>query len=360
MTLLDRYVTKEYIKLLLLILVSFTAIFLIIDLFERMRLFLSHQATFYQMLSYAVVMIPIIIAQSMPVAVLLASLVTFSNLSRYSEVLAMKANGISLYRTSIPVIIIAVAICIVSFLFNEFITPYANDRAEYIKHVEVEKQEPLGIFKQNQIWYRGTNAIYNFKMFDQATNSLSGISIFYLDQSFSLQQRIDAEKAQWKNNQWVFHNLMITRFQEGPFPSLEWIPEKVIALPETPKDFTAVQKEPANMGFTELKSYIKKLKAEGYDATRYIVDLHGKVSFSLVSMILVLIGISFSLMRTERSGGIMQSIGVGLVVGFSYWIVHAFSMSLGRSGTIPPVLSAWIGNIVLGAVSLAMYLRVKT
>jgi lipopolysaccharide export system permease protein len=360
MTILYRYITREYLKLFTLILFAITGIFLIIDIFERMRLFLSHHATFYHMLSYACVMFPIFIAQSIPVAVLLSALITFSNLSRYGEVLAMKANGISLYKTSIPVIIISVIICVVSFLLNEFVTPYSNDRSEYIKRVEVEKQKTFGTFKQSQIWYRGNNAVYNIKMFDPATKSLVGISIFYLDKTFSLHQRIDAQYAQWKNNQWLFNNLMMTTFQEGQFPSVEWLQEKIIVIPETPDDFTVIQKEPAMMGFTELRNYIRKIKAEGYDPTRYIVDLHGKVAFSLVSIILVIIGISFSLMRSERAGGIMLSIGVGMVVGFSYFIVFAFSMSLGRSGTIPPVLSAWIANIVLGLVSIVMYLRVKT
>jgi lipopolysaccharide export system permease protein len=360
MMILDRYVTKEYIKLFILILASFTALFLIIDLFERMRMFLSNHATFYQMLSYLLFMIPVIISQAIPVAVLLASLITFSNLSKYSEILAMKANGISLYRTSIPVIIMVVIICILSFLFNEFITPYSNEKADYIKLVEIEKQKSLGSFKQNQIWYRGTNGIYNFKMFDSITSTLSGITINYFDKNFSLIMRIDAESAQWKDNQWVFQNLMITRFQTGQFPSLEWIPAKVIDLPEKPSDFMAVQKEASKMGYMELRTYIKKIQAEGYDATRYLVDMHGKVAFTLVSMILVIIGISFSLMKSERSGGIMQSIGVGIVIGFSYWIVHAFAMSLGRSGTIPPILSAWIANLILGSVSITMYLRVKT
>jgi lipopolysaccharide export system permease protein len=56
----------------------------------------------------------------------------------------------------------------------------------------------------------------------------------------------------------------------------------------------------------------------------------------------------------------MQSIGVGIVIGFSYWIVHAFALSVGRSGTIPPIISAWFANIVLGAASTVMFLRVKT
>ena len=172
--------------------------------------------------------------------------------------------------------------------------------------------------------------------------------------------RIDAESAQWKDGNWVFQNLLITRFQTGQFPSLERVSTRVIDLTEKPIDFTAVQKEAENMGYTELKQYIKKIQAEGYDATRYLVDMHGKVAFTFVSIILVIIGISFSLMKTERSGGIMQSIGAGIAIGFSYWIVHAFAMSLGRSGTIPPILSAWIANLILGSASIAMFLRIKT
>lgn len=360
MIILDRYISKEFVKLFFLILVSFTVLFLIIDLFERMRMFLSHNATFYQVASYLVFMIPMIISQAVPVAVLLASLITFSQLSRYSEILAMKANGISLYRTSIPAIVIAIIICLLSFLFNEFITPYSNERSNFIKLVEIQKQKPLGSFKQDQIWYRGANGIYNFKMFDSETNTLNGITINYLDNNFLPRMRIDAEYARWENNRWVFYNLMISRFESGQFPSLEWVTTKVIDLPERPDDFTAVQKDASKMGYMELWRYIKRLQNEGYDAARYLVDMHGKVSFTLVSVILVIVGISFSLMKSERSGGIMQCIGIGIVIGFSYWIVHAFAMSLGRSGTIPPALSAWIANLILGSIAIAMYLRVKT
>jgi lipopolysaccharide export system permease protein len=87
--------------------------------------------------------------------------------------------------------------------------------------------------------------------------------------------------------------------------------------------------------------------------------MHGKIAFSLVSIILVIIGVSFSL-RSERSGGVTQSIGAGIVIGFSYWLVFAFAMSLGRSGTLPPLLAAWTANILFGIASLLMYRRVKT
>jgi len=359
MTILDRYVTKEFIRLFVLVLAFFTSLFLIVEFFERIRMFLSNNASLTQILSYFFFMIPMVISQALPATALLAALLTFSTLARNSEVLAMKANGISLYRTSLPVFIASLLICILAFLNSELVTPYSNQKADNIVYVQVQKREPLGTFKQNQLWYRGQSGIYNFHFYNPKTNIIQGITINYLDKNFTLTERIDAEKAEWKDNKWVFYNLMTTRFG-GEFPSPEWASSKVADLAETPADFTLIQKEAEKMGFVELRNYIKKLQAEGYDATRYLVDMHGKIAFNLVIFILITIGISFSLMRTERSGGVMQSIGVGIIIGFSYWIVHAFSLSLGRSGSIPPVLSAWAADIIFGVASLIMFLRVKT
>ncbi len=359
MTILDRYVTKEFSKLFILVLALFTSLFLIVEFFERIRMFLSNNASFMQILRYFFFMIPMMVSQVLPATSLLAALVTFSTLARNSEVLAMKANGISLYRTSLPVFIASLLICILAFLNSELVTPYSNQKADNIVYVEVQKREPLGSFKQNQLWYRGQSGIYNFRFFDPKTNIIQGITINYLDKNFKLTARIDAEKAEWKDNKWVFYNVMITHFG-GEFPSPEWAASRVIDLPETPADFTIVQKEAEKMGFVELRNYIRKLESEGYDATRYLTDMHGKIAFNLVIFILVTIGISFSLMRTERSGGVMQSIGAGIVIGFSYWIVHAFALSLGRSGSIPPFLAAWSANIIFGVASVAMFLRVRT
>ena len=120
-------------------------------------------------------------------------------------------------------------------------------------------------------------------------------------------------------------------FDNNNIPVLEWSKEKIINIPEKPNDFKIIQKDAEKMGYFELRKYVKKIQTEGYDVTRYLVDLQGKIAFPFVTIILVFIGVSFSL-RSERSGGVMQSVGIGIFIGFSYWIVHAFSMSLGRSG----------------------------
>jgi lipopolysaccharide export system permease protein len=140
---------------------------------------------------------------------------------------------------------------------------------------------------------------------------------------------------------------------------LEWSKERVINLPEKPENFKVMQKDIEKMGFFELRKYIKKIQAERYDAKQYIVDLYGKIAFPFVILIMVLIAVPFAL-RSERSGGVMQSIGIGIFIGFSYWIVHAFSMTLGKAEMLPAILAAWMANILFGAIAAFLFYRVNS
>jgi lipopolysaccharide export system permease protein len=87
--------------------------------------------------------------------------------------------------------------------------------------------------------------------------------------------------------------------------------------------------------------------------------LHGKIAFPFVTVILVFIGVFFSL-RSERSGGVMQSVGMGILIGFSYFIINAYGISLGRSGMIFPILGAWAANIVFIGVSSYLFYKART
>ncbi|HPL63171.1 MAG: LPS export ABC transporter permease LptG [Syntrophales bacterium] len=359
MKIIDRYITREFIKLFFLVLASFTIIYLIVDFFGRIRMFLSNDATARQIFLHFGFGIPQIISHTIPVAVLLATLITFSILSRNSEIVAMRANGISIYRMTLPVLILGILISVMGFFFNEFVTPMANHKAKYIEFVEVKKQRRMGAFSQNQIWYRSRNAIYNFALFVPEKNVLKGVTIHHFDQGFNLVMRVDAKEASWTPNGWILSKVMVTRFPPGDFPVVERHDSLPADIPEKPSDLQAVQKGADEMSFFELRSFINKLRSEGYDATRYLVDLHGKIAFTLVSVILVVLGVSFSL-RSERSGGVALSIGAGIIIGFSYWIVFALSISLGRSLTLPPFFAAWSANFLFALASAALYLRVRT
>ena len=198
MRLLDKYIIKEFLRFFVITIVSLIALFLIVDFFEKIRMFLSNHASVVQMASYFLFSIPMIISLMLPAAVLLTTLMTFSSLSKFSEIIAMKANGISLYRISAPALAIAAIIAVALFFFSELVAPPAIQKARNIVKVDVQKQKTLGAFKQNELWYHGDNAIYNFKMFDVTQNTLRGIVINYINHDFKLQKRVDAERAEWK------------------------------------------------------------------------------------------------------------------------------------------------------------------
>jgi len=359
MKIIDRYLLREYLRNMLLITLIFIFLFLTIDFFEKIRMFLSNNATLRQMLAYSGWQIPLALSQMLPAVVLLSALITFGNLSRHSEIIALKANGISLFRFALPALGISALTSLAIFFLNESITPYAYARAEHIRYVEVQKRPSPGNFNQGQIWYRGKKGIYNFRIFDAGANSLEGITLYYLDRQMNLLKRLDAKRGEWKDGKWLLYDLLITRFDGGDFPVIYRDKWQTADIPETPSDFKLVQKDAEAMGYFELKRYINKLQAEGYNATRYIVELQGKIAFPLISIILFVIGFSFSL-RSERSGGIALGIGTGLIIGFSYWIVFAFGISLGRSGALSPIFSAWFANILFGLGSVFLLSRVRS
>jgi lipopolysaccharide export system permease protein len=359
MIILDRYISREFLRFFLLIILSFISLFLIIDFFEKLGTLIRKSASFDQVVSYFLFRIPWMLSLIIPAAVLLSALLTFGSLSRNSEIVAMRANGISLYRSSVPILIISFLISIFTFVFSELITPYTNAKSEQIMKVEIQKKEIQGVFKQEQLWYRGDRGIYSFKLYDPERNILQGITLNYLDRKMELVMRVDAERAVWEKDHWMFYNLLVVKFDSTGFPLMERYSQKVLDIPEKPSDFNVIQKDSEQMGYFELRKYVRKIRSEGYDATRYLADLHGKIAFPFVCIILAIIGISFSL-KTERSGGLAGSIFAGLIIGFSYWIIFAFAMSLGRSGNLPPLLAAWTANLIFGLSALYLFKHVRT
>jgi len=358
--LLDKYILKTFLNFFMITLMSFICLYMIVDFFQRFRMFLSNHASVAQMASYMIHSVPQIVSFVLPAAILLASLLTYSSLSKFSEITAMKANGISLHRMSIPALFVAAALSVFLFFFNELITPASIQETNRIIKEDIQKQKIRGLFMLDKIWYHGNKTIYSYRMFDAEKNVLHGVTIHQMNPDFTLKTRIDARSAQWQGgDQWAFHDVLIISFDENQSPSPLWQKEKSIDLPETPDNFKTLQKDADMMGYFELRQYIEKIKAEGHQVSQYLVDLHGKVAYPFVTFILVIIGMAFSL-RSERSGGIMQSIGIGIVIGFSYWVVHALLMSVGKSGTLPPFLAAWGSNILFSCLAAFLFIRMKT
>jgi len=359
LTILPRYILREFLKIFGLSLSSLILIYMIVLFFQKIDLFIKHQAPFSLILLYLLYKSPEVLFQwTLPYGVLLSTLLTLGILSRHNEITAMKAGGVSLYRITAPLFLVALLVSLCSFWGNESLVPLTNQKTQYLLSVQVRKQEPTSFFKNYKIWYRRDRRIFNIQLLDPKEKALKGVTLYQLDDQFHCVQRIDAREAKWLDGKWKFLNGAIREFEEGG--SIRVIPftEKEYLLPEDWNSFQTIERQSREMSYTDLKNYIQKIQLSGYDPTRYLVDLHAKLSYPLLNVVMVLIGIPFAL-QTSRSGGIALNIGISIMIGFLYGITFYAFISLGKSGVLPPLLSAWFPTLLfsLGGVFALMSLR---
>ncbi len=346
---ITRYIIREDLKILSLGVATFFLIFFVVELFERINAIIVHKAPLYLVLQYFLYTIPSFLSQSLPFATLLAALITLGILSRNNEIVAMKTHGISAYRIILPLLILAALVTALIFFCNETIVPYSARKAHYIWSVKVKKEEERAFFKLNKIWYHGEDVIYNIQFLEPKQDILRGVTTYQFNKEFDLRQRIDADEAHWKGDGWTFHRVIIREFLPEGEVLTETYDEKDMSIPEKPEDFKKGMKSPEEMSYRELKGYVEKLRSEGYDPTRYAVDLHAKLAFPFLTLIMVLIGSPLALMAGQgRGGGIAQGVGISLAIGFVYWVAFAISIAMGHVGTLPPLIAAWAPNVFFG------------
>ena len=349
---LYRYVAREFLKILSLSLSSLILIYIVVVFLQKMTSIGKYEAPFYLVFEYLLYKLPEVAFQwTLPYAVLLSIVLTLGSLSRHSEITALKAGGISLYRITLPLFLIVFLISIANFLGNEYLVPYTYQKSRYVWDVKIKNEKPTSFFKNFKIWYRSDNRIFNIQLLDPQNTTLQGFTLYQLDDQFRCIQRIDAREVRWVNGEWQFHEGALRNFGEDG--SLQMTPFKEMKFPlkETWESFQKTERDPEEMSYSELRTYVHKIQAAGYNATRYLVALHSKLSLPVLNLIMVLIGIPFAL-GTSRSGGVALSIGLSVMIGFVFGVTYYIFLSVGKTGVLPAVLSAWTPTLLFGLAGI--------
>lgn len=354
MTILKRYVLKKFIQVYLLTICGFVSIFLLIDFFERADEFVVKNSPWQDWAGYYVYKIPFIFSYMAPQAVLLATVVTLTAFARNSEFTAMKACGIGVTGITMPILAASAIIALIVLANNEFVMPSATERMNHIFQVKVRGAQTTGQIERDKIWFKSADGtIWNINYFDPERSLMKNVSIFLYNGNRLIEERIDASAVFWNGREWEFLDGYVRDFSTAGLVKTEYFEKRVFPVAETPADFKKVQKKPEEMSAREMYSVIRAETIVGKDTEKKWVDLHRKLSYPFISVILGLIGIPLSL-RTSRSGGILFCVGISLAVGLSFSFFYALGISLGHGGTFGPLLAAW-GPLLIFA-SLGFYL----
>jgi lipopolysaccharide export system permease protein len=360
---LDRYVLREFLKILLLVLVSVVALFIIVDYTEIARDVRQNGVSASTLLTYYRFQIFTVLNWTLPISVLVATLITFSMLAKNNEVTAIKSNGVSLYRVGLPIIAIAVLISILSYFILDFVLPYANQRVYEMKR-RIDGKPVITKTSQQKLWYLGQSPqnryIINFLAYDHNAKALSQVQVFeFHPTNFRLTRRVYARSAKWNGQAWAFEDGWMRSFTDDGNSTFTQI-TKPLALfyPETPEDFATEVKPPDQMTYAQLRRYIGILKESGYAADELLVKLYSKTSWPTISVVMALIAMPFAFKIGKR--GALYGIGIALALGIVYWMVFAIFTKFGEVGNLPPLLSAWAANILFALVAVYMFLHVET
>ena len=358
MNIISRYIVVSFLKLMGLCVGAFIAIYLVIDFLEKIGKFTRAQAELRHILLYFLYKIPEITSQVTPLAVLMATLLTLGMLSRHSEITAMRGCGISLMRITLPLLISAFAISVASFLIAEFVVPSSSARTIYIQDVLIQKLSPSIFFRQQNIWYREENTLLQARTFNPATMAFKGITIWQLSPGMKPVQRIDAETGVLTAAGWLLKDVAVRDFSSGNVVKTAARRDLPISLHLGLNDLKVLEREADTMGLFSLMRYCDKLRKRGYDATRYLAQMHSRVSLPFASLVMAFLGIPFAL-RGGRTSGIGVGIGVSLGIGFGYFAINATLFSFGQAGVLPPFVSAWAANFIFATAGVWLAMTVN-
>lgn len=360
MRILDRYIIKSVLTIFLACLFMFLFLYIIIDIFSYLEDLLKHQVNIPTLIQYYLSYLPTIFVQVVPFCCLLATLYTFARLNRDNEIIAMRASGLSIFGITKTVIIFGFIISMMVFWVNDQFVPMALSLNQKIKY-EIENKSTKGQEKHretinNLSMYGLGNRLFFVNKFSPGINTMEGIIILEQDEQQNITKKIVANKGIYDNG-WVFYQSITYDFDINGqiINEPRYYDEEIMSIPESPAEFLTQRQHPDVMTISQLNDYIWKLSKSGAATVvrNLKVDLYQRYTAPLLSLIIILLGIPFSLKIKRRATGI-SSLGISIMLAFLYYVVNAISIALGKSGILMPILAVSLSHIL--ALSVSFYL----
>jgi LPS export ABC transporter permease LptF/LPS export ABC transporter permease LptG len=361
--LIDRYVVRTYVGKYALVLFAFWAIYVLVhfmDIFDDIQQNKVKGIVVFHYYTFATANIAHLLT---PVAVLVAVLITFGVMARYNEITAMKAAGLSIYRIVLPALALSLAICFVMFELSEYLLPPLNKRADQDMNV-IKGRPPQSSSSNEHRWILGADGrIYNFDYLQRGDAigavppSLYGLSVYDVDTAnWQLRDRLYSARAMWNG---VGYNLERGwRWSFGAKPVFREFTEARTRDLEKPTYFMREERASDTLSFVELREHIRSLERLGLDVTKLRVELHRKIAFPMVSLIMTMIGIPFAFVVARR--GALYGVAASLLIAIVYWATLAIFGALGDNALLPPVLAAWAPNLLFGTTALYFLFTLET
>lgn len=358
MTILDKYILRQVTEMFLMGVFVFTSIIFASDTFITLiKQIALYGIPFKVALMIIILNLPAVFVMTIPMGILLATVMTLNRLSLASEITVMRSCGIGLNRIAKPIFIFALLMSVASFVINETIVPITAKQSKDLALWALgQKNIPEG--KQNFIFKELQNNGTLKRLFyvgNCKNKVLHNITVLDLSKPDTIQV-LQAKDGSTSTSGWEFNRGAIyTVAQEGKILNTTFFENSVAQFGiDLSKELGKnIAKE---HNFVSLMRYIMQNIDKIADQKNvYLVQLYDKIALPITTVVLVLIGVPLAITppRVRYNRGFLFSI----LIIFTYYLIRALSISFGEAGSLPPFFAAWMANIVLLIAGAIMYYR---
>ena len=361
-SILDWYVLKQALWTSALSGAALLGLFYIATFIDLSDHLFKGRTTGFTIITYLWFASPQFIYYLVPLSVLMGALVTIGALTKNTELVVMKACGISLYRAAAPLLVLAVIGSAILLGLEERVLAYSNRRGDAISDV-IRGRFPR-TSSLNRRWVAANNgSIYQYVYFDSGRNQLNGLSIYEFGKDPSVlakrtyfsQVQFDGDREAKGRVQWQagagWERMFEPKIRYASFASQPLVMEG-------PGYFGSERPDSEHMSYRQLRDHVASLRASGFNVVPYVVALHRKLAFPVVTLIMALIAVPFAVTTGKR--GAMYGIGAGIVLAILYWTAISVFGAVGAGGLMAPGLAAWAPNIIFGCAAMYLLLTVRT
>jgi len=349
MKILDKYITREYLKLYFIFIFFFIAVFLLTDFFQSMT-GLKEGVKLLTLIEYYLFQIPFSFSLLSPLAAVVSALFLITYLAGTHQIRAIQISGTSIKRIALPFLTIGIILSFVLLFLDQTLTFRANQLAQVIRE-ENFLRAPKKEIQRNIFIHVPPSYLFYIRSFNPGEAKMENVLIY---QTYP-PVLIITKEGKWNGEGWTFSQGMEYPLKE----ELEGIPfdKKFLPLDEGPDYFAKKYFPPEKMSISELKKYVDEYYKSGFKTLDLETELNFKLSYPFTNLVFLLLGIPIGLIL--RRGGRGASFALGLTISFAYYEAMALFKTLGKGGIISPSLAAWIPNLIFLAGGIYLFARIE-
>ena len=337
----------------------FTLILLIIDLFFKLNDYLNFKVQILNLLFITLIYIPKTISLTIPVSIMFGITMSLGTYYHDNELIAIFTSGISLFKFAFPLIIFNLFLSVAMIFIDSYLViPVERFRTDSFD--SAIRKNGFGKFDNENITIRGEDDYFwNVQKYVSSQNTLINVIVFRIDKEYHVDYRLDAQKAVYSNDGWIFYSGVIREWNnEGIMDKETRFQKMQIDFKEKPSIFKRLPDDIENMTISELDQRIKLLKKLNVEYNKELTGYYKKFAFPFSLLIVALFAIGVS--TISRTNILIMSLFFSIGIAIIYYIMQLILNVLASTGKIPPLIGAWLTIFLFFPISIVLIRNAKT